>query len=618
MVKDKLGLEWRAKKHPDEPVYTILIIMLLVGAAIIITTAFLTRQAPEPYTELYYNDHIELPEYVNLDTGYDYSFSIHNLENTDKTYNYTVTTEYYALDYSCESPELWLTNKTETDDPALYIREERYGLGFDYDIKKGNKISLSLVEPKGREIYTIYIENDKIWMDDKKFNITKKEGPHRLRMSVDPTYIKVVIDSQIYRFSTPKEYTHGYIQLQTYDTYAEFTSMYIERGTDIDMDKGIEKDSRYPIYVKLADAIYHEQILMNTTGKYYVGTPINLTSYTVKTSFRLNAVSLDLRENVKIISDKNILMVTENNVTKTFKVDSGTVNTITTKVTNKSIQIYYNDEYVTSIGNNGTEITPQITYSNATIDDFYVKSDDAPLTIKYKIPYSRDINSNLITVETLKYISGASEYNPTFTNITEGLINDVSIRELMEQEKITTENYRITTSYIDADGRLKMALAGLGGNIYSIVIDDGKARIQYTSDNRSQTEEVNVTILNNNDMYVDARNGTLAFYFNSKRIFSQKAITTGGILLFDYDNVTLTSAKLQDRNTGEIITYQEQQSECTPILVKRYSYKDGIYLPDKGTATINGTSAFNQTFDIAKVQVSLDNGQEIHYWVRLR
>jgi hypothetical protein len=598
MAKDVLGLEWH--KDPDEPLYNAMIWALSIGIIIVIVTLFLTRPAPESFSELYFNNHTSLPEFVQLNNSYPYSFSIHNLENTNTTYNYTVSEEYYILDYSCEAPEIWLN--TETNDPALYIKDTTYTVGFDYEIKRGNKVSVSIVTPNNETLYILYIERNKITLNNQVFEIPQ-QNTNKFKMQVNSLDTVITLNDYTYQFPTPKRYTHGYINFNTYNTYAEFTNAYIE------------KSLKYPIYIRIPDAQYTEYDLKNETGRYYTDQPINLTEYTVKTSFRLNAVSLDLAD-VKIRAENNTVTITDNKTVQTYTITPQPINVITAKVNSTKINIYYNDEYVANINNPNTLITPQITYNNATINDFYVKSDESPVTIKYNIPEPREVTSQLLTVNNLKYMSETPDYNPTFNNITAGLKDNVEIQDLIEQEKITADDYRISTTYVDRNGILKIAMADANKNIYSVIIHNGTARIQYLNSSL-QMIDTNVTVLRTNRVYIDARNNTLSVYFNNRRIFNQKAVTTNGILLFDYENLTITNAQLQDRKTGRLTTYRKQQSDCTPILLNRYIYNNNIFIPDKGLATLNDTAIFTQPFDIAKVQVSLNNSQEIHYWVKL-
>lgn len=45
---------------------------------------------PEPYTELYFEDHLQLPQLFKLNEENEFAFTVHNLEYKTMTYDYTV------------------------------------------------------------------------------------------------------------------------------------------------------------------------------------------------------------------------------------------------------------------------------------------------------------------------------------------------------------------------------------------------------------------------------------------------------------------------------------------------------------------------------------------------
>jgi hypothetical protein len=49
-----------------------------------------TTVKPETFTELYFEDHINLPKTIQSQKKYSFVFTIHNLENTDMEYPYIV------------------------------------------------------------------------------------------------------------------------------------------------------------------------------------------------------------------------------------------------------------------------------------------------------------------------------------------------------------------------------------------------------------------------------------------------------------------------------------------------------------------------------------------------
>lgn len=52
-----------------------------------------TTRIPESFTELYFENHINLPTQIESGKYYTYEFTIHNLENRDMEYPYTVYLE---------------------------------------------------------------------------------------------------------------------------------------------------------------------------------------------------------------------------------------------------------------------------------------------------------------------------------------------------------------------------------------------------------------------------------------------------------------------------------------------------------------------------------------------
>ena len=54
------------------------------------TITLATTVRPETFTELYVDDHLELPSIVKTNQPYYFEFTIHNLENKDMNYSYEV------------------------------------------------------------------------------------------------------------------------------------------------------------------------------------------------------------------------------------------------------------------------------------------------------------------------------------------------------------------------------------------------------------------------------------------------------------------------------------------------------------------------------------------------
>ena len=74
----------------EDKLYNLLIIGSIIGIIAILILIFTTNTS-EAFTELYFEDHTNLPSEIKLGDNNQFSFSIHNLEQKTKTYTYQVS-----------------------------------------------------------------------------------------------------------------------------------------------------------------------------------------------------------------------------------------------------------------------------------------------------------------------------------------------------------------------------------------------------------------------------------------------------------------------------------------------------------------------------------------------
>ena len=77
------------------------------------TLALATTRKPETFTELYFEDHVNLPNEIISGKVYRFSFTIHNLENTDMDYPYEVYVDAQA-------------NKEPIDEGTVFVKNDEY------------------------------------------------------------------------------------------------------------------------------------------------------------------------------------------------------------------------------------------------------------------------------------------------------------------------------------------------------------------------------------------------------------------------------------------------------------------------------------------------------------
>jgi hypothetical protein len=91
---------------------------ILIAAAVIIAIFIVALQfipiGIEPLTEVYFENHTQLPNVIFLNTPYDFSFTVHNLEYIPMNYSYNVTAEYLGNLIPVESGKFSLENNQTT------------------------------------------------------------------------------------------------------------------------------------------------------------------------------------------------------------------------------------------------------------------------------------------------------------------------------------------------------------------------------------------------------------------------------------------------------------------------------------------------------------------------
>jgi hypothetical protein len=101
--------------------------VLIAGAVILAVFLFFLLQIPlgiEPLTELYFENHTELPAYLFLNKTYNFSFTVHNLEYMDMNYSYDVILQYNNKTLLADSGNFVLANnETKTTNKTLIFKE---------------------------------------------------------------------------------------------------------------------------------------------------------------------------------------------------------------------------------------------------------------------------------------------------------------------------------------------------------------------------------------------------------------------------------------------------------------------------------------------------------------
>jgi hypothetical protein len=137
---------------------TILIAGIVILAVFLIVLAFIPLGI-EPLTEVYFENHTELPSQVSLLQWYNYSFTVHNLEYQNVRYMYSIDAydENDTLLYNMNKGEFaLLNNESKTIDERLSFADNFNRTKIQVNVTK----DLSLETPSFKK---------KLWWPDPNY-----------------------------------------------------------------------------------------------------------------------------------------------------------------------------------------------------------------------------------------------------------------------------------------------------------------------------------------------------------------------------------------------------------------------------------------------------------------
>lgn len=110
----------------EDTLYNILLGISLIAIIAVLILIFTTK-TEESFTELYFEDHQNLPSQVNLNQNYQFSFSIHNLEQATTDYQYAVYIEQEdGTTNTIDSSSITLNNEQTATIQESFQREDSF------------------------------------------------------------------------------------------------------------------------------------------------------------------------------------------------------------------------------------------------------------------------------------------------------------------------------------------------------------------------------------------------------------------------------------------------------------------------------------------------------------
>ena len=128
----------------EDKLYNILIAISIIGIIVVLVLIFTTKTT-ESFTELYFEDHQDLPSIYALE-DYEFEFTIHNLENQNMDYPYKVEIEYYDNEKLKETTTLEESNILLEHNSTATITQE-------FEITEEHDYAKIIVETNDQEIH---------------------------------------------------------------------------------------------------------------------------------------------------------------------------------------------------------------------------------------------------------------------------------------------------------------------------------------------------------------------------------------------------------------------------------------------------------------------------------
>lgn len=657
----------------EDPIYNAIIIACVIGIVITIAVLITTKVGPENFTELYFENHKELPKYAEQGKGYDFSFAIHNLENRNMDYGYRIESERFRINEICEKATLYLEKtdeesvypliakgfgfdefyedyglseftKSYAESPAEIINWDDYLFGFGYITYSGarrvraffkgidneEKYSL-LIDESNKEAFFLRPSEKGVAITRGKIDI--EEGIyHNVRINASKDSIKTYIDNKlILDINDVKEHTKGKIGLESTNTYADFSNVKVTSGDkeryygivgrairweDVKLEK--KESNKESLYSKINKWMKLNRTVSNissVTTYYNDSEKINFMNYYIDFSYTTSegytAISL---------KDSYTLLIHEPTNEGFFlrETKKGL------KITRKKIDI--------GKGRHGIKIDVDQNNVRVYFDSKLIfELDDV----------ERFTNSSLAIEETNATLGGINlrSLEEPYTSVSYSYPIEEGVEYIklpsyvpkeMGEEKINWTTYTFNFDYTTTNkSKVKASFKDYEKTKYKLSIEEESNKTEFTriveGEEKTETTSIQTEEIEEHDVSIDVEEETVKVYVDNKLIFNLTDVEefTGGTVQMEsekgtkYSNIIVTSKDPESPGKKVFLVEEEQ---CEPIkLGKELLYNSSVRVWDKQTNIIEEGFNISEDFDYAKISVYLKpegkDEQEIHFWV---
>ena len=642
----------------DDSIYNAIIIALIAGIIIVALTLIFARPPEESFTELYINNHKNLPKYVENNKDYQFSFTLANHENKDVIYNYSVQTSLFEFDRSCEAPSihfenidlpsynnylnlmaplpkikpinqlyfeepsLYPTKQAFTDDPSTLIKADEYTITYNYRVKAGDgQLVTELRGLNNEKLFTFIIneKTQKAFLNDfqnSKFanlNITPRQQ-HRVEIRAAFNGTEFLIDNKL-AFFINEIHSKGFLSFETTQTFAEVTGLNVNQNEKTQGIRATFTDQLTETDALNSGRIKEREMLFSNSGnvqvaqlgdyinvtRYVSERELNMSDYAMEMQFRGNKLSLGLQNTYELLYNTTHFIAMKKNSVSIIPINQSRVNikNLRIVVDNRQASVYFNGKKITEIPDIFSEYEKVFVKTYDT--EVYVKSFVARNELK---PHSKTF---IFTEGVTPLTQGAGFVigKPVFANET----NPAIPINLYQSEEISWQSYALTGRYQNRQGFIDLKV----DNSYQFHVDHLNNTAFLTIN--GSTKEYEIAPGSGHDFIIDTKQGLISIAYDNEIIFTEQLDNPAGKMILDHSNdVFFEDIIIQDRNSSEVKLHDTGETKCSPILKAKYSIDQSIAVKKGNSIQLNKTVSFTDTFDIASVSVILGQ-QELHFWV---
>jgi hypothetical protein len=486
-----------------------------------------------------------------------------------------------------------------------------------------NEEKYSFVITKGRAYFFLKkinkLEKDITLNNDMTHEIFIQAGSSALNMSID--------GANVFTIDSLSNYTKGFFSIEETETFADITNVVIRKGHKSISNFILAYPNAYYQKEDIISTLQDKSAYLSANGPNGSTSGYPTAEYVAKESGNITEYSMELYFRVRSRPDFSLyshaLDISYDEAAKSLIISNTTKVALPVKNESEwhSLQftvnppvadIYFDKKHVATVPVKDKKRNITITsYSNVDISSFSLKDNLKPYAIEYVFPRVYTTNyAGLNTpstsfLEQIKNVSAEEETQKQF------------VKNYLENEAIGWENYTISVQYFNPqDGKLAISVSAISNDLYGIFLENGTAHIRYNGNQGLKKVVREVDMRGEHTLLIEVRNSTLTILSDTLVLLNSTVDdASNGAVFLDYPDMVIESFQIQNTDTKEVKKREDNRAICTPRMIRQYYENGTLTLNPEEKKIITLTRSFEEEFDVAKVQVSLDSDHLLSFWI---